>query len=54
MYKRQVPEGDVLDKALGALLNIGTAFQNPLPSFHLFDLMVGAVCGVLILSLIHI
>ena len=39
---RMVPEGDVLDKALGAFLNIGTAFQNPLPSFHPFDLMVGA------------
>lgn len=50
---RMVPEGDVLDKALGALLNIGTAFQNPLPSFHLFDLMVGAVCGVLIWFIVY-
>ena len=37
---RMVPEGDVLDKALGAFLNIGTAFRNPLPSFHPFDLVV--------------
>lgn len=50
---RMVPEGDVLDKALGALLNIGTAFQNPLPSFHPFDLMVGAACGVLIWFIVY-
>lgn len=50
---RMVPEGDVLDKALGALLNIGTAFQNPFPSFHPFDLMVGAACGVLIWFIVY-
>lgn len=50
---RMVPEGDVLDKALGAFLNIGTAFQNPLPSFHPFDLMVGAACGVLIWFIVY-
>ena len=50
---RMVPEGDVLDKALGALLNIGTVFQNPLPSFHPFDLIVGAVCGVLIWFIVY-
>ena len=50
---RMVPEGDVLDKMLGAFLNIGTAFQNPLPSFHPFDLMVGAACGVLIWFIVY-
>lgn len=50
---RMVPEGDVLDKALGAFLNIGTAFQNPLPSFHPFDLMVGVACGVLIWFIVY-
>ena len=50
---RMVPESDVLDKALGAFLNIGTTFQNPLPSFHPFDLMVGAACGVLIWFIVY-
>ena len=49
---RMVPEGDVLDKALGAFLNFGSAFLYPVPSFHPFVLMVGAACGVLILLIV--
>ena len=32
--------GDVLDKLLAAFTKLGLVFQNPLPSFHPFDLLV--------------
>ena len=40
--------GDVLDKLLAAFTKLGIAFQNPLPSFHPFDLLVGAAAAVLL------
>ena len=40
--------GDVLDKLLAAFTKLGLVFQNPLPSFHPFDLLVGAVAAVLL------
>ena len=33
------------DKLLAAFTKLGLVFQNPLPSFHPFDLLVGAVAG---------
>lgn len=39
----RLADGTSFTEKLGAgLLNIGTAFQNPLPSFHYIDLLVGA------------
>ena len=40
--------GDVLDRLLAAFTKLGLVFQNPLPSFHPFDLLVGAVAAVLL------
>ena len=40
--------GDVLDKLLAAFTKLGLVFQNPLPSFHPFDLLVGVVAAVLL------
>ena len=39
----RLADGTSFTEKLGAgLFNIGTAFQNPLPSFHYIDLLVGA------------
>ena len=40
--------GDVLDKLLAAFTKLGLVFQNPLPSFHPFDLLVGGGGGCLL------
>ena len=32
-------------KLLGFLSAMGTAFGNPLPSLHPFDLLIGVLCG---------
>ena len=40
--------GDVLDKLLAAFTKLGLVLQNPLPSFHPFDLLVGVVAAVLL------
>ena len=45
--------GDVLDRIFGAFLTIGPAFANPLPSFHPFDLLVGAFCGALLWFVVY-
>ncbi len=39
---------DASQKLLHLLDGISAAFQNSLPSFHPFDLLVGLVCGVLL------
>ena len=36
---------DVSKKLLAFFSTLGTAFSNPLPSFHPADLLVGAICG---------
>ena len=33
--------GDVIDKLLAAFTKLGLVFQNPFPSLHPFDLLVG-------------
>ena len=40
--------GDVLDKLLAAFTKLGLVFQDLLPSFHPFDLLVGVVAAVLL------
>ena len=40
--------GDVLDKLLAAFTKLGLVFQNPFPSLHPFDLLVGAAAAVLL------
>ena len=34
--------GDVIDRLLAAFTKLGLVFQNPFPSLHPFDLLVGA------------
>lgn len=50
---RMASGGDVLDRIFGAFLTIGPAFANPLPSFHPFDLLVGAFCGALLWFVVY-
>lgn len=33
------------EKTLSLMTTLGTAFANPLPSFHPFDLVIGIMCG---------
>lgn len=35
------------EKILSLITTIQTAFANPLPSFHPFDLLIGAGCAVI-------
>ena len=39
--------GDVIDRLLAAFTKLGLVFQNPFPSLHPFDLLVGAAAAVL-------
>lgn len=38
-------EGNISDKVIGAFMSLGSAFLNPLPSFNIIDLLVGAAAG---------
>ncbi len=40
--------GDVIDRLLAAFIKLGLVFQNPFPSLHPFDLLVGAAAAVLL------
>lgn len=40
--------GDVIDRLLAAFTKLGQVFQNPFPSLHPFDLLVGAAAAVLL------
>ena len=42
---RLVEGADASKKLLSFFSALGVAFENPLPSFHPADLLVGAVCG---------
>ena len=45
---RQAPGTELIDKLTGGFANFGTAFANPLPSFHPVDLFIGAAAGALL------
>ncbi len=51
-FLAQTIEGEISDKVLGALINFGAAFQNPLPSFAPVDLLVGAATAGLFLLIV--
>lgn len=36
---------DASEKLLAFMTTVGVAFENPLPSFHPFDLLIGLCCG---------
>lgn len=45
----RIAEGaDTSEKLLSFMTTMGAAFENPLPSFYPFDLMVGLICGVIV------
>lgn len=45
---RLTTDGDVIDRLLAAFIKLGLVFQNPFPSLHPFDLLVGAAAAVLL------
>lgn len=45
---RQAPGTELIDKLTGGFANFGTAFANPLPSFHPVDLLIGVAAGALL------
>ena len=59
---RLAPGAEFIDKLTYGFAVFGTAFENPLPSFHPVDLLIGLIAGALLklavyvkgLSLIHI
>ena len=42
---RMTSGADALDRLLGVFAVLGAAFQNPFPSLHPLDLLVGLCCG---------
>ena len=40
---RLAPGTELIDKLTGGFANFGTAYANPLPSFHPVDLLIGVV-----------
>jgi len=45
-YLYRTADGEAAaDKLMGAMTGMDTMFQNPLPSFHPQDLLIGALCG---------
>ncbi len=45
-YAYRITEAeDFFNRLIGALGNLGVAFQNPLPSFNLYDILIGAGIG---------
>ena len=51
---RLAPGSAFVDKLTGGLANFGTAFVNPLPSFHPVDLLVGVAAGLLLKLAVYI
>lgn len=49
---RQAPGTELIDKLTGGFANFGTAFANPLPSFHPVDLLIGVAAGALLIFLL--
>ena len=42
------------EKAMNLMNSLGTAFQNPLPSFHPLDLCIGLLAGMLLRIAVHL
>ena len=45
---RLAPGTEFIDKLTNGFAVFGTAFTNPLPSFHLVDLLIGLIAGALL------
>ena len=51
---RLAPGTELIDKLTGGFANFGTAFANPLPSFHPVDLLIGAAAGALLKLAVYV
>jgi type IV secretion system protein VirD4 len=51
---RLAPGSVFVEKLTGGFANFGTAFANPLPSFHPMDLLVGVAAGLLLKLAVYI
>ena len=51
---RQAPGTELIDKLTGGFANFGTAFANPLPSFHPVDLLIGVAAGALLKLAVYV
>ena len=51
---RVSPGQDASAKMMAVMEGLEGLFSNPLPSFYPKDLLIGAGCGIALLSLIHI
>ena len=50
---RLAPGEDVMAKVLGVMTSLNEAMANPLSSFNLFDLLVGAVGAAIIYAVVY-
>ncbi|MDL2248516.1 type IV secretory system conjugative DNA transfer family protein [Tyzzerella sp. OttesenSCG-928-J15] len=50
---RLTPGEDVMAKVLGVMKSLNEAMANPLPSFNIFDLLVGAVGAAIIYAVVY-
>ena len=51
---RLAPGTEFIDKLTNGFAVFGTAFANPLPSFHPVDLLVGLVAGALLKLAVYV
>ena len=51
---RLAPGTEFIDKLTNGFAVFGTAFANPLPSFHIVDLLVGLVAGALLKLAVYV
>ena len=51
---RLAPGTELIDKLTGGFASFGTAFANPLPSFHPVDLLVGVAAGALLKLAVYV
>ena len=51
---RLAPGTELIDKLTGGFANFGTAFANPLPSFHPVDLLIGVAAGALLKLAVYV
>ena len=51
---RLAPGAEFIDKLTNGFAVFGTAFTNPLPSFHLVDLLIGLIAGALLKLAVYV
>ena len=51
---RLAPGTEFIDKLTNGFAVFGTAFANPLPSFHPVDLLIGLIAGVLLKLAVYV